>query len=373
MDKKKYIQDTEYLLHQLPILHKNLYSLITKEKFLSIGESIINKIKEEEFREKDFNLLLLSLLSAIKDPHTSTYTNGQKVPIFFEWVFDGYYPFVVPKDSEKFLGKKLIKINGLDIEKFCKEEEKYIVFDNEERKKIELSRFLNDEDIIQYITHNTREEVRYTFENNKTISLNAVDSNIPIKQTSIYGIDGNKYLDVKYSYYVEEKENTLYLKYTRCSEDPKYKIKDFVKDIKDILKNNPKKIVVDLRNNAGGDSSLFSPILSVLKTYKKTNNPQRYCLINRRVFSSGVLNTYDIKNKLKAILVGQPTGQGVNHFGEIKILVLPNSKIEIQYSSKYFKLINDDSHNIFPDVFIEPKIEDIMNGIDPVLEYCNKH
>ncbi len=85
-------------------------------------------------------------------------------------------------------------------------------------RKLNYQDFLNDEDIIQYITHNTREEVRYAFENNKTISLNAVDSNIPIKQTSIYGIDGNKYLDVKYSYYVEEKENTLYLKYTRCSE-----------------------------------------------------------------------------------------------------------------------------------------------------------
>ncbi len=373
MDKKKYIEDIEYLVQNLPLLHKNLYALITKEKFLSVGESIIKRIKDKDLKAEDFNLLLLSILSAIKDPHTSTYTNGRRAPIYFEWVSDGYYPFIIPEDYEKSLGKKLIKVNGISIKKFCKEEEKYIVFDNEEHKKTELARFLNDEYIIEYISQNTEDNIKYTFEDNKTISLKAVDSNTPIKQTSIYRIEGNKYLNMKYNYFVEEKDTTLYLKYTRCHEDPEYTIKELRKDIKIILKNKPERIILDLRNNPGGDSSLFSPILSVLKAYKRASNPHIYCLINRRIFSSGVLNTYDIKHKLKSILVGQPTGQGVNHYGEIKKLILPNSKIEIQYSSKYFKLIDDDSHNILPDILIEPKIEDIMNGKDPVLDYCMKH
>lgn len=373
MDKKEYIEDTEYLLRNLPILHKNLYSLITKEKFLSIGKSITKKIEDKNFKTKDFNLLLLSILSAIKDPHTSTYTNERRTPIYFEWVSDGYYPFIIPEDFEQFLGKKLIKVNGVDIKKFCKEEEKYTVFDNKEHKKTELARFLNDEYIIGYISKDTEDNIKYTFEDNKTISLKAVDSNTPIKQTSIYRIEGNKYLNMKYHYFVEKKDNTLYLKYTRCREDSEYPINELLKDIKVILKNKPERIILDLRNNPGGDSSLFSPMLSVLKAYKRTNNPHIYCLINRRIFSSGVLNTYDIKHKLKAILVGQPTGQGVNHYGEIKSLILPNSKIEIQYSSKYFKLIDDNSHNIFPEVLIEPTIADIMSGKDPVLDYCMKH
>ena len=79
MDKKKYIQDTEYLLHQLPILHKNLYSLITKEKFLSIGESIINKIKEEEFREKILIFFTFSNVNYQGHIHLHTW---KKVPMF---------------------------------------------------------------------------------------------------------------------------------------------------------------------------------------------------------------------------------------------------------------------------------------------------
>lgn len=370
MDKKKYIEDLEYLLQNLPILHKNLYALITKENFQNLGEETIKKIQNHEFKEKNFNLLLLSILSAIKDPHTSTYTSGVKTPIYFEWVSDGYYPIIIPEEYEDCLGKKLTKVDGIDISKFCKEEEKYIVYDNEEHKKTELARFLNNEDIVKYISNSSYEEIEYTFENDKKISLKQEDPNNPIRQTSIYRIEGNKYLNTKYNYFVEDENDILYFKYTRCREDNEYKIADLRKNIQSILKNNPNKIIIDLRNNAGGDSSLLSPILNVLKKYKKNNNPKVYCLINRKVFSSGVLNTYDMKHELNATLVGQPTGQGVNHYGEIKTLILPNSKIEIQYSSKYFKLIKDDSHNISPDIFIEPDIKDIMNGRDPVLDYC---
>ena len=68
MDKNKYIEDIRYLQKNLPILHKNLYSLITKERFLALGESIIKKIQKDDFKPEDFNLLLLSLFSQIKDP-----------------------------------------------------------------------------------------------------------------------------------------------------------------------------------------------------------------------------------------------------------------------------------------------------------------
>lgn len=77
-----------------------------------------------------------------------------------------------------------------------------------------------------------------------------------------------------------------------------------------------------------------------------------------------------MKYKLGATLVGQPTGQGVNHYGEVKNIELPSTNVEVQYSSKYFKIIDDDSNTIKPDVYIEPTVEDFRNGNDVVLKYC---
>lgn len=118
---------------------------------------------------------------------------------------------------------------------------------------------------------------------------------------------------------------------------------------------------------------MFNPVIDILQKYISKNSVQVYCLINRRVFSSGVLNTYDMKYELGAVLVGQPTGQGVNHYGEVKYFYLPNTQIEVQYSTKYFKIIEDNSITIKPDVFIEPSVDNYKEGNDVVLNYCLKH
>lgn len=172
------------------------------------------------------------------------------------------------------------------------------------------------------------------------------------------------------NYYAEYREQALYFKYSRCKEDEDYPFTKLFTDLDKILDLNPKKIIVDLRNNQGGNSSLFDPISKILRAYINKKKPQVFCLINRRVFSSGVLNTHEMKYKLGALLVGQPTGQGVNHYGEVKTFKLPNTKIEVQYSSKFFKLIEDNATTIKPDILIEPTIDDYMNGKDPVLNYC---
>jgi len=235
---------------------------------------------------------------------------------------------------------------------------------------VKASRSLKDAVLIKHITHSTNKTVKYTFENGESADIKPIPRNKSVWQTSIYGIKGNEWLNIKSNYFVENKEQSLYFKYSRCKEDENYPFSKLFKDLENSLNFKPKKIIVDLRNNQGGNSSLFDPISQIISNYIKKDKPQVFCLINRRVFSSGVLNTHEMKYKLGALLVGQPTGQGVNHYGEVKTFKLPNTKIEVQYSSKFFKLIDDDSTTIKPDVLIEPTIDDYMTGKDPVLNYC---
>lgn len=370
MKKSELISDVEYLLKKLPKVHKDLYGLITKEKFLEIGNSIIEKIQSKEFKKKNFILTLFPLFSAIKDTHTTIYTVGNKTPVYFEWVNGEYYPFIIDLPNKDLLLTKLIAVDGMSLDEYFSKVENYLVFDNDEIKKNQFSRALSDASLIKYFSKSTEKEVEYTFENGKNIKIKPLPRGKYVDQTSIYHTKGNEFLSMKQNYYVDDKNGNFYLKYTRCREDEKYSFEKLFEDIKEQLKKNPKKLIVDLRNNQGGNSSLFNPIIEIFKKYIRKNNPKVYCLINRSVFSSGVLNTYDMKYKLGATLIGQPTGQGVNHYGEVKYIYLPNTKIEVQYSSKYFKIIDDDSNTIKPDVYIEPTVEDYRNGNDVVLKYC---
>jgi len=370
MKREQLVQDIMYIKKELPKKHKDLFAFISSENFEKVIESIIEEVTTKGYRKNDFIITLLKIFAEIKDTHTTIYTDGLKTPAFFEFVNGGYYPFLINDNLGNFLGKRLKAIDNIPLDQYIKSLESYIVFDNDEIKNIEISRSLKDAQLIKYITKNLNKYIHYSFDNNESVDITPIPRNKSVWQTSIYGIKGNEWLNIKSNYFVENKEQSLYFKYSRCKEDENYPFSKLFKDLENSLNFKPKKIIVDLRNNQGGNSSLFDPISQIISNYIKKDKPQVFCLINRRVFSSGVLNTHEMKYKLGALLVGQPTGQGVNHYGEVKTFKLPNTKIEVQYSSKFFKLIDDDSTTIKPDVLIEPTIDDYMTGKDPVLNYC---
>ena len=70
----------------------------------------------------------------------------------------------------------------------------------------------------------------------------------------------------------------------------------------------------------------------------------------------------------KAILVGEPTSQKPNAFGEIRYLTLPSSGIRVSYSTKYFETSKTDQPSMLPDLLVETLSSDYLTGKDPVLE-----
>jgi C-terminal processing protease CtpA/Prc len=129
------------------------------------------------------------------------------------------------------------------------------------------------------------------------------------------------------------------------------------------------KLVIDLRNNSGGNSGIMDPLIDELAQNKKINKEgSLFVIIGRQTFSSAILNAIDLKNKTKAILVGEPTGGKPNHFGEIKTLKLPNTHSVVTYSTKYFTHATEDTPSLMPDILIELYFRDYLGKQDPFLE-----
>jgi C-terminal processing protease CtpA/Prc len=130
-------------------------------------------------------------------------------------------------------------------------------------------------------------------------------------------------------------------------------------------------LIIDLRNNLGGNSTLLEPFIAKLEKCEKINKVGAlYVIIGRDTFSSALLNAYAIKNKTRAVLVGEPSGGKPNCYGEVESFKLDNSKVKICYSSKYYKLIKSDSVlSLFPDVEKLVTFKDYIEKRDPCLEY----
>jgi hypothetical protein len=179
---------------------------------------------------------------------------------------------------------------------------------------------------------------------------------------------------------------TLYIAYNRCREDPKKSMKAFAKEVDSILSSgSADRVFVDLRNNGGGSSPLFWPLLRVLASQARGNGRGGrgaipvYAAIGRRTFSSAVLDAAELARgqswplsilapSAAATFVGEASGGRPNHYGEVKSFVLPESRLRVQYSTMKFHAWPEDSDALYPAISAPPTWADYVSGRDSALE-----
>ena len=80
----------------------------------------------------------------------------------------------------------------------------------------------------------------------------------------------------------------------------------------------------------------------------------------------------DFKRLLGACWVGEETSGKPNHLGEVRSFTLPASGLQVQYSTKYFKNVDEEVDTLVPDVHIPMTFDDYRQGVDPVYEWIKK-
>lgn len=84
-----------------------------------------------------------------------------------------------------------------------------------------------------------------------------------------------------------------------------------------------------------------------------------------------MVNAIDFRKETNAILVGEPIGERPNSYSENDEMTLPNSRLVVSYSTRYYKFVDEDEDvpAVMPDVMIEPSWSDFRAGRDAVLDW----
>lgn len=130
------------------------------------------------------------------------------------------------------------------------------------------------------------------------------------------------------------------------------------------------KVIVDLRNNAGGNNRTYGPLLTLLSTDPHLAEPGALVvIIGRQTFSAAVNFATELQQRSKAIFVGEPTGGRPNVYADVKTLTLPNSRIPVEISARYWEFggPDDERDAIDPDVPSQWTLDDFVAGRDTVL------
>jgi len=173
----------------------------------------------------------------------------------------------------------------------------------------------------------------------------------------------------RYEYFPES--GALFFQYNSCSESPDLSFRKFCAGLFEAIeRGKPERLVIDLRNNGGGNSALFTfGFMPRIKRSYLNERGRLFVLIGPRVFSSGVFAAHELRVGTQAIFVGEPTGQGPNHYGYTGYFSLPNTGLAIMHSTRYWKLESGSTEDsIRPDIAVPKDIPAILAGRDTLAE-----
>ena len=364
--KKRYSEDLSYFLKKLKIKHINIYHDRSSEEINNYIKNYKNKINND----LDFIYFLNYLLKFInngKDSHTKCkFKNNKALPFMFRFLNNKLYVVESTPLYSSYLYKDVISINGVSIIKLIKEMRDSISYTTVGYLNSEIEFNFSSVNGIRYlpsIDSNTSTLI-FKFSDDSSIELDVdnIESYILERKNYLYDIQNNK----------------LILKYIACKD-----IDGMNKFINEISKfNNYNSIILDIRGNSGGDSSISIPLINFIKS----KNLKTIVLTDYMVYSSATF-IIDSMINYNAKFIGSEIGTTMNHFGNISSFKLPNTDILVNYSTKYFYYKNGEfsscskrrelkkledyrfkSVHFRPDVLLDNDIFDIMNHRDKVLD-----
>jgi hypothetical protein len=135
-----------------------------------------------------------------------------------------------------------------------------------------------------------------------------------------------------------------------------------------------RKVIVDVRDNGGGDSHHNAPLVEALRRGGKLNERGKlFVLTNHHTFSAAVNFAGNMEARTRAIFIGEKVGDSANFAGESgpqALYQLPHSNIALSLSfSEWSSTYDDDRHDaVRLDLPVLTGIDDILFGRDPVLQ-----
>ena len=133
----------------------------------------------------------------------------------------------------------------------------------------------------------------------------------------------------------------------------------------------PEKLVIDMRDNGGGDNTVgYAELVNPTKMRADLNvRGHLYVLIGPLTFSAAMNNAAQFQDETNAVLVGQTIGERPNSYQEPRQFRLPNSHLVVRASTLWYAFRKTGPNVVAPDKAIVPSWDDVKNGRDPVLDW----
>ncbi|MDO8629407.1 MAG: S41 family peptidase [Phycisphaerales bacterium] len=372
-------EDIDSLAAELPKRHKNAFFSCKREAFNAAAATLRDAVPH--LADHEVVVGLMKLAAMIGDVHTGI---GELKPAFHAfpisvYVFSDGPVIIAARESQKdLIGCRVVKFADVPVGEAFRRVSVVSAYENDSTFKEHTALRLFVSEIAQAVglipsIDQATIAVRDAEGNERTVELTPLRPNERLASVAINEVKLplSRHRQPHQNWFeLVPEHKALYFRYNTCADESDQTVSDLAgRILSTIDSNHVERLIVDLRTNGGGNSGLLESFVSRLASRPAMRRPGGVIvLIGRRTFSSAYLHADAMKKKLGAILIGEPTGQKPNAYGEVREFVLPHSQIIVRYSTKFWRMESGDRPSLAPDILIEPSSPDYFAGRDPVLD-----
>lgn len=337
------------------------------------------KKQSEETSVGQLQIELNRYLASIQDGHTHTFWNERKW-LDVNWKYINNKLILLDKDNN-ITNKEVIMINDKKTDQIIKFIKDIFPSENYMASEKNSSIYSKSSLILENLGIDTSDKV--------SVLIRDIDKNKEEVMSLGYTNDQEKKFNNHEISSEKIDKNTIYIKLGICEENEQ--LDKVVKELKKSMKDSVKNVIIDVRDNPGGNSNACSKLLDAINIvpgnfgatirfsklaqerfgyakshgyviYDRRNEVVKnedinlYVLTNENTFSSAQWLATWIQDGKLGIIVGQGSSNMPSSFGDVITFQLNNSKIECQVSYKKWlrpDVSKDSERTLEPDVKVE--------------------
>jgi len=351
---------------------------------------------------------------------------GRKLPIVLQWNGNSVIlkSYISPVDMP--IGGEVLTIDNQDAEVFLKHIARYFPSENK-NYNLEYLELHNAFAMFLWLDRGQAESLTLRIRNHegtvekyniKSLSKKEIESEVSNNKHKYQAMSSSKGKNAGNTYRFIPESNAGLIVFNSFGELKEFR--KFLKEtFKQIKRQNVRNLIIDIRNNPGGNSQLGDEFLKYLtnkpflqyekmdtkisaqfreqhswakrhyprkkigsieslkgKLIKPRKNPLRFSgqifiLVGRKTASSAANFAQAVKHFEIGTLVGQETIDTPVNYGDCVPATMPNSGLKINIACKRFVCAGGkpDGRGVIPDYEVKQKPEDTAKGIDTVLQF----
>ena len=377
--------DVELLLRELERIHPNPYHATSREAYRAAADRVIARLPELDDDQLLVELMRLVTMLGERDGHANLQPLNPAhrrplhlYPLATYGFADGVFVTAAP-NQRQLVGLRLVAIEGRPLEEVLDRVNTVVPIDNATTLRSHRGPMLVCAEVLHGLGITpTAARAAFTFENaagaQTVVELEPMESSAfqrAARASYPLFVDGlpkrPKPLFVSRRGTAQwlttiDRGRVVYLAYNSTFADTWDTSRRLLR-----LARRPKtrRVVVDLRNNPGGDISTYPALLEALKS-RSINRPGRLVvLIGPTTFSAAVHFATDVDRGTRATFVGEPTGGSPNHYSDTDPVDLPVTGWQVGIPTIYYEKRPGESGLVFePDVVVPQTAADFFAGRD---------